>query len=728
MFLRVNADKPITRIGEGSTDVAESVLAATEGAFASYTLTNLFGDHHDHAKEIFESYNGKVMYASMELEDDHPSQYFAERLYDLVVISSSNPRSQDLGRTLKSIRQSLKAGGYLVYAGNKNTAYPRSDSPLDVSLDLVRDANYNHAALAVTETFEHSPTLRSYGFAKTEWSPPEDSGALNAQDFMLVQAVDDRTEFLRDPLSKTAERLPPPMITLIGGSTPSVSASVCELMSMLLPLSKKFVHLQSLEQLSDVDCPLGSTVVLLQDHDNPIFEQLSERKLDGIKQLFARSKNVLWLINGYRKNAPHARMAIAFARCLLQEMPYVRLQCLDSSSDRTLDATIILQYLQRLLVTEFWEKEDRLKDLLWSVEPEVSVQDGQEFIPRVKLDRRRNDRYNSARRKIIHPDDVTMTVQPIDSQALFAPDGTYWLVGLTGALGLGLCTWMVTHGAQHIAISSRNPEIQSGWLDHFLSLGATVKVYVNDVIDRESVEATHLKIQHEMPPIKGVCHGAMVLQDALIADLDISRVEKVLMPKVQGAKHLDETFGHEKLDFFIMLSSIAATTGNPGQAAYAAANGFLSGLAADRRARGLAASTVNLGAVLGSGVVTRELTLAQQNALQQAGVMWTSEQDFHTAFAEAVMCSAPVPGATGEFNTGVRVCHAEDEIQPKHASSPVFSHLISRNPRDASCIHTNWNTNIIPIKAQLAQATSSEETSKILTSGSFVRDLLRDSC
>jgi hybrid polyketide synthase/nonribosomal peptide synthetase ACE1 len=64
----------------------------------------------------------------------------------------------------------------------------------------------------------------------------------------------------------------------------------------------------------------------------------------------------------------------------------------------------------------------------------------------------------------------------------------------------------------------------------------------------------------------------MVLHDTLFLDLTIERMNKVLMPKVNGARYLDEIFKTEPLDFFIMLSSMAAVTGNPGQAAYAAGN------------------------------------------------------------------------------------------------------------------------------------------------------------
>lgn len=48
----------------------------------------------------------------------------------------------------------------------------------------------------------------------------------------------------------------------------------------------------------------------------------------------------------------------------------------------------------------------------------------------------------------------------------------------------------------------------------------------------------------------------------------------VLGPKVRGTFNLDQAFSSPDLDFFITLSSIATTFGNPGQGNYSAANAF----------------------------------------------------------------------------------------------------------------------------------------------------------
>jgi hybrid polyketide synthase/nonribosomal peptide synthetase ACE1 len=72
---------------------------------------------------------------------------------------------------------------------------------------------------------------------------------------------------------------------------------------------------------------------------------------------------------------------------------------------------------------------------------------------------------------------VPMTLEPVDARPLFVKDRSYWLVGLTGNLGLSLCRWMIAHGAKYIAVSSRNPKIDPRWLKGFEAAGATVNFY-----------------------------------------------------------------------------------------------------------------------------------------------------------------------------------------------------------------------------------------------------------
>jgi acyl transferase domain-containing protein len=692
----------------GGSDDVEILLSGLDHAFASYTHTDVSGEGPDLGRSVFASLNDKITYRKLSTETDVVDQGFATHSYDLVVAFSMPSTRLELHQTLKGVKHLLRPGGYFLC--------PQSIGSLLASCTSAEQAVTPDISCNSGQPGQPSDVrgrvLEEYGFADIV-EPSQEGNTRFHQNYSgvtLIQAVDDRIHFLRDPLSAPLHDMQNSLdhITLIGGATSTTSACADRLVETLQAYTSEIARANSIPSLVDTKIRSGGGVIILQDHDQPLFDDFNESALAGLKRLFATSTNVLWITHGYKRNMPHARMLVAFARCVVQEMAHVRLQILDFETPDALDAGLVSKDFLRLLGTARWEESGGLDDVLWSVEPEIAYEGGCVFVPRVKPSRALNDRYNSARRTIIRDQ---VLIQPIDHGELFQSDRTYWLVGLTGDLGLSLCQWMITKGARHIILSSRSPKVDSAWLAHFRSSGATVKVLTCDVTDYKAVEATLVRIESDMPPIAGVCHGAMVLQDALFHDLDMARVSQVLEPKVNGAVNLNRAFSTRSLDFFILLSSIAAVTGNPGQSIYAAANGFLAGLAAQRRARGECASTINMGAILGAGA-TQALTSAQHKVLEKAGVMWTSEQDFHTAFAEAVVASRPCSDRNGEFTTGVRICDSDAQFKPKHASSAVFSHMMLHKNAVAQSKPSTSPTE--SVRAQLLHATDEDTVFRIL--------------
>jgi hybrid polyketide synthase/nonribosomal peptide synthetase ACE1 len=218
----------------------------------------------------------------------------------------------------------------------------------------------------------------------------------------------------------------------------------------------------------------------------------------------------------------------------------------------------------------------------------------------------------------------------------------------------------------------------------------------------------------------------MVLRDALFLDLDIDRSMQVLKPKVDGSIYLDQLFQEaHKLDFFIFFSSVAYVAGNRGQSMYAAANAFMTGLAAQRRSRGLAASVIHLGAVTGEGYVSRELAASKQSALYKSGFEFISEQAFHEVFAEGVLASPCRDGDSRganvdgfEVTTGLRVDDAQkaDVNNYYFASNPIFQHLVPADDRNTGANSSNDNSTSsgVSIRAQLEEATTVEAAMQLI--------------
>ncbi|KAM7196179.1 hypothetical protein V8F33_006291 [Rhypophila sp. PSN 637] len=243
---------------------------------------------------------------------------------------------------------------------------------------------------------------------------------------------------------------------------------------------------------------------------------------------------------------------------------------------------------------------------------------------------------------------LSFTVQPADSLVTFSSSKAYCLAGLSGGLGLLLCEWMIRHGARHFVLSSRRAEdtMSRVWVDKMsAAYGAIVNIVSCDLADRAALwDLYHKRIKPTMPPVGGICQGAMVLDDVSIGDMTLENFLKVTRPKVQGSLNLDELFvaRDEQLDFFIFFPSVGSMTGQPGQANYAAANMFMTALAEKRRRCGQVASVMHIGPILGAGYITRQgldsaLTLNNSTKSIMQGWFPITEKDFFQHFAEAIL-------------------------------------------------------------------------------------------
>jgi acyl carrier protein len=146
-------------------------------------------------------------------------------------------------------------------------------------------------------------------------------------------------------------------------------------------------------------------------------------------------------------------------------------------------------------------------------------------------------------------------------------------------------------------------------VQNFVERGVKVLAEPCDVTEAASLEQLFETIHSTMPPIAGIMHAAMVLDDAMLGNLDEERFRRVLAPKVSGAENLDHLVRGQALDYFVMFSSVTTLFGNPGQANYVAANAYMEGLARRRRQKGLAAVAIGWGPISDVGVIARNQRL-----------------------------------------------------------------------------------------------------------------------
>jgi NADPH:quinone reductase-like Zn-dependent oxidoreductase/acyl carrier protein/NADP-dependent 3-hydroxy acid dehydrogenase YdfG len=191
-------------------------------------------------------------------------------------------------------------------------------------------------------------------------------------------------------------------------------------------------------------------------------------------------------------------------------------------------------------------------------------------------------------------------------------EATYLVSGGLSGFGLESARRLAQRGAGHLVLLCRRGLAAPGAAETIAeleALGAQVHVFACDVADRAALEAVLQVVGRDLPPLRGVLHAAMVLDDSLIANLDARRFSRVLAPKILGAQHLHELTLDHPLDHFILYSSVTTCIGNPGQANYVAANAYLEALIAWRRARGLTGTCVAWGPIGDVGYLSRNESL-----------------------------------------------------------------------------------------------------------------------
>ncbi|KAE8378016.1 hypothetical protein BDV26DRAFT_281393 [Aspergillus bertholletiae] len=293
----------------------------------------------------------------------------------------------------------------------------------------------------------------------------------------------------------------------------------------------------------------------------------------------------------------------------------------------------------------------------------------------------------------------------------FRGDRTYFLVGMTGELGLSLTRWMISRGARWFALSSRNPRVSPEWIEQMEAKGAIIKTFA-----MQSVQETYRKICQTMPRIAGVTNAAMVIADGIFTNVPYTTMTSSIAPKVQGSLYLDELFRDAQLDFFILFSSITSITGNVGQSSYAAANAFMTSLAKGRRSRGLVGSVMNLAGIFGLGYVTR----AEKGVLDRLIALGFSnicEWEFHQNFAEAVIAGNPQSGCDPEISAGLaRYDISKEADLPLWLQQPKFARFRLIRADGGSQNNSSAGAQISVI-AQLKEQTTRDGIRAVLLDG-----------
>ncbi|KAF2795479.1 KR-domain-containing protein [Melanomma pulvis-pyrius CBS 109.77] len=186
----------------------------------------------------------------------------------------------------------------------------------------------------------------------------------------------------------------------------------------------------------------------------------------------------------------------------------------------------------------------------------------------------------------------------------FRKDGTYIIASGLGGIGRSIACWLFERNAKNLFLISRSGGSKRAQdvVTELRSNGVKVQCPVCDIADLPSLRSALDECAKTMPPIRGCIQTAMVLRDSTFSKLTLCEWQQATRPKVQGSWNLHEVLP-TRMDFFILLSSVAGIVGNLGQSSYCAGNTYQDAFARYRTSIGEKAVTIDVGVVLDEGFV-----------------------------------------------------------------------------------------------------------------------------
>ena len=216
-------------------------------------------------------------------------------------------------------------------------------------------------------------------------------------------------------------------------------------------------------------------------------------------------------------------------------------------------------------------------------------------------------------------------------------NGVYLVTGGFGALGIEAAETLVGLGARNLVLVGRRglpPESQ--WEACLRSIsredplsqririvrrwrqqGIDVRPVAADVADGQAMRRIVESLRQQGRTVRGVVHTAGVLRDSLLRHAWSEQLRELMRPKVEGLATLTQCLANDPLDFLVVYSSLAALTGNVGQACYAAANAWMDAICMGLRQHGVPAISLHWGPWQAAGMAASD---AHANRFRSAGL------------------------------------------------------------------------------------------------------------
>lgn len=395
----------ILEVGAGTGGATKSIHREIGSSFGSYTFTDISSGFFEAARDALVDQGDRTTFKVLDLSKDPTDQGFKEESYDLIVASMVLHATAPLEDTMRNIRRLLKPGGYLIALEGQASEVARLGAVFGCFPDWWTGAGEGRELSPFIDLVSWDELLLATGFSGCDTATPQVECLVKPFTVFVTQAVNDRVNCLRDPLSFEPTAMSPTTATrevvLVGGQTLTTSRLTTQLKSLLGPYYASVKAIKSLAEIPSARISPSTTLVSLTELDQPLFQKLSPNLWEGLKEGLMTSQRVFWLTSGRRASKPHSNMVLGLLRTLVREQPTLDVQLFDFEDTSKLESRFVAEAIIRFELALDWRSDEGEVDVLLSPEPEVVVDlSGQTIIPRLVMNQAMNDRYNSSRREI----------------------------------------------------------------------------------------------------------------------------------------------------------------------------------------------------------------------------------------------------------------------------------------------------------------------------------------
>ncbi|KAI9154717.1 polyketide synthase-1 [Paramyrothecium foliicola] len=403
----------IFEIGAGTGATTASVLNALDGAYSSYTFTDISSGFFMAAEERFQEHSTRMAFKTFNMEKDPSDQGFSPGTYDVVVAVNVLHVSADMEASLSNIRRLLKPGGYLLVGELTSIDLLFTGMTVGTLPGWWIGAETGRPWGPLLDLDQWDTLLKNTGFAGLDTVTPDISDSLPMSVF-VSQAVNGQVTLLRSPLA--AKERPAGVrndgLAIIGGLNSSVHKLSRQVHDIL---DHRFLNKQFFDTVQDfTTSPMPQsattsgpiTILCLTDLDKPYLEDLTPEKFGALKVLFATAGTMIWVTRGSRDESPYSYMMTGILHTVKTENPSLNIQIYDldseapSSGIESRTATDLADGLLRQHLLHSWGLGSNTDALLWLNEPEIFISQGRQLITRLVPDHEKNARYNSQRREV----------------------------------------------------------------------------------------------------------------------------------------------------------------------------------------------------------------------------------------------------------------------------------------------------------------------------------------